>query len=102
MNDPTIAEFFNENYICTYKQVSTFRILAPGKQTNREARNLERIEESARESIEELDLNRRKQASSFLKKIEFKRNGGNVASYFLEPGGQVLEIVQGHGRPSDL
>lgn len=102
LNDPTIAKFFNENYICTYKQVSTFRVLAPGKRTNADARQLERIEESARESIEELDLNRLKQASSFLNQIEFKRNGGNVASYFLEPSGQVLEIVLGPVRPNDL
>ena len=102
LNDPDVAEFFNKNYICTYKQVSTFRVLAPRKQTNAHARNLERIEESAREGIEKLDLNRLKQASSSLNQIGFKRNGGNVASYFLEPGGQVLEIVLGPVRPNEL
>ncbi len=102
MNDPAIAEFLNENYICTYKQVSTFRVLAPGKRTNADARQLERIVGWERESIEKLDLNRQKEASSFLNQIKFKRNGGNVASYFLEPGGHVLQIVLGPVRPNDL
>ena len=78
LNDKELANYLNENFVCTFKQVSSFSV------TTRERRYI---------------LAKDKKASDYSHK---RKRGGNVASYFCDSNSRVLEIVVGPVRPNRL
>lgn len=95
LNDPTVSEFLNENYICTYKQISTFQVQT-NKLTNKVLHNIDQFE------FERMDEEQRQAYLSDVAKNRLSRRGGDVASFFLDPNGRVLEMVLGSVGPNRL
>jgi len=78
LRDRELANYLNENFVCTFKQVSSFSV------TTRERRYI---------------LAKDKKASDYSHK---QKKGGNVASYFCDSNSRVLEIVVGPVKPNRL
>ena len=74
LSNKELADYLNENFVCTFKQVSTFTV------TNRKYKWRDRWgNENERDST--------------------RKNGGNVASYFCNPDREVLSLVVGPVAP---
>lgn len=90
MNHDLTAEFLNVNFVCTYKQASTFQV----SQRKQSAKKRLRTEAIASRERSENPLVR-----SFRDNV---KKGGNVVSYFCDARGRVLEIVLGPAGPGRL
>ena len=72
MNDTDVAERLNRDFVCAFKQVSTFSV---------RGRNL--VHHDGR-----------------VEKVQ--KNGGNIASYFCDPMGRVLHLAVGPVAPDRI
>lgn len=71
----------NEKFVCTYKQVSSFRVES-------EALRYRRVRTGKQD---------RTHAEQ-----KVRKNGGNIVSYFCDSSGRVVEIIVGPQKPNEM